>query len=222
MRRMRGMRAVSRGPAMLAAAVLALAACSGGSSTTNTAGSTAVQAPAARVLAIGGSATEGDGVADRLHDAWPYVVFRRAFPRSTVFVNGALDGATAAHALADQAPLAAELKPTLVEVWLGADDVQARTPIPEFTASFTALVGALRGDGSTRVLVADLPPAYGAAAVPYNDAIRSVVARTHAELVPLAAAAVHLAPTGGLAPQPDAASHRAVATAFTRAIAARG
>ena len=130
------------------------------------------------VLAIGSSATEGDGVRDRLQDAWPYLVFRESLPASAVFVNGALDDATVAHALASQAPLAKELKPDIVEIWLGADDLRAGTPIAAFTAEYTQLVDTLRADGSGRILIADLPAAYGSRASAYNAAIHAVVART--------------------------------------------
>ena len=143
---------------------------------------------------------------DRLQDAWPYLVFHDAFPLSTVFVNGALDDATVAEAIEAQAPLAAELKPDLVEVWLGADDLRVRTPVAEFTQSLTNLISALRAAGSRRILVADLPTAYGARVAAYNAAIHQVVAGAHAELVPLAATPITLAPNDGLEPQPDAAA----------------
>ena len=205
--------------AVAVVSVIAVAACSGGSHTKAGPTANASTGPTRTVLAIGSSATEGDGLADRLQDAWPYRVFRDAFPISTAFVNGALDDATVAHALADQAPLAVELKPDLVEVWIGADDLRASTPIPVFTLTFTRLVAALRAAGSRRILIADLPAAYGSRASSYNAAIHSVVASTHAELVSLANAVITLAPTDGLPPQPDAASHRAIAAAFARSIA---
>jgi hypothetical protein len=170
------------------------------------------------VLALGGSATEGDGVRDRLRNAWPYLVFHTAFPRSTILVNGALDDATLQHALTGQAPLAAQVKPDVVEVWLGADDVTARTPISLFRTEFGQLLALLQPSGARRVLVADLPTALGDIAS-YNAAIHAEVAAAHAELVSLANATITVAPTDGLAPQPDAASHRLIAAAFERQIA---
>ncbi len=199
--------------------VVALAACSTRSGKAKGPASSPSTGPAITVLALGGSATEGDGVPDRLRDAWPYLVFRTAFPRSTVFVNGALDDATLQRAITAQAPLAAQLKPDLVEVWLGADDVIGHTPIPRFRAEFRRLLDLLHSSGARRILVADLPAAFGAAAAPYNTEIHAAVAAAHAELVSLADTAVSLAPTDGLAPQPDVASHRVVAAAFTRRIA---
>jgi hypothetical protein len=214
-------RVTVRGAALMLAVVLAATGCSSGSHSSTPTSATNV-APAQTVLAIGGSATEGDGVVDRLHNAWPYLVFRESFPISTVFVNAALDDATVARALVAQAPLAKELKPAVVEMWLGADDLNVATPVAEFTLSLTQLIGTLRTDGAKRVLVADLPRAYGSRATAYNDAIHAVVGRTHSELVALADTSMTLAPTRGLAPQPDARGHRAGATAFDAQLARPG
>jgi lysophospholipase L1-like esterase len=199
-------------------ALVALTACSTGSKSAKGPAASPSTGPAITVLALGGSATEGDGVPDRLRDAWPYLVFQTAFPRSTIFVNGALDNATLQHAITAQAPLAAQLKPDVVEVWLGADDVTARTPITLFRSEFHQLLELLHASGARRILVADLPPALGNTA-PYNTAISTEVAAAHAELVSLANTAITLEPTDGLTPQPDAASHRLIAAAFERRIA---
>ncbi len=200
-------------------AVVALAACSQGSNARKGPPSATSTGPAVTVLALGGSATEGDGVRDRLRDAWPYLVFHSAFPSSTVFVNGALDDATLQHAIANQVPLAAQLKPDLVEVWLGADDVVAATPVARFRSEFHELLDLLRSSGARRILVADLPSALGHTAA-YNAAIHAEVTAAHAELVPLADTAITVAPTDGLPPQPDAGSHRLIAAAFEHQIVA--
>ncbi len=170
------------------------------------------------VLAIGGRTTEGDGIRNRLQAAWPYLVFHDAFPRSTVFVNGALDEATVASALETQAPLAAELKPDVVEVWLGADDLAVATRLSDFTSSLTDLIIRLRQAGSRRILVADLPEAYGGRVAAYNAVIRDVVARTKTELVPLANAGITLPRAEEKAPLLDEAGHRIVAAAFEKQI----
>jgi lysophospholipase L1-like esterase len=197
---------------------VALAACSPGSKARKGPPSAPSTGPVVTVLALGGSATEGDGVRDRLRNAWPYLVFRTAFPRSTVFVNGALDDATLQHAITTQAPLAAQLKPDVVEVWLGADDVTAATPITLFRSEFRQLLDLVHSSGARRILVADLPPALGNVAS-YNTVIHAEVANASAELVSLATTAITVAPTDGLRPQPDAPSHQLIAAAFERQIA---
>jgi lysophospholipase L1-like esterase len=197
---------------------LLAAACSSGSHR-DAGPAPASAAPVQHVLALGGGATEGDGIRDRLQQAWPYLVFHDAFPISTVFVNGALDGATVASALETQVPLAVELKPDVVEVWLGADDLAVATPVPDFTLGFTDVITRLRSAGSRRILVADLPEAYGGRVSDYNTAIHEVVTRTNAELVRLATARIALPRTEGSTPLLDEAGHRAVAAAFEKQLA---
>jgi hypothetical protein len=175
--------------------------------------------PSKTVLALGSRESAGDGLGDRLRDAWPYRVFD-ALPRPTVFVNGARDDATVAHALAEQVPLARELRPDIVEVWLGADDVAARTPIRAFTSDFARLLGELRAAGARRILVGDLPAAYGERTARYNKAIHRLVRDAGVELVALARARIDLgSPRGdGL---PGAPSQRVIADAFAAAIKSR-
>jgi lysophospholipase L1-like esterase len=212
---MRRRRAPVAGAAL---ALIAFASCSFGSKRANGPASAPSTGPAITVLALGGSATEGDGVPDRLRDAWPYLVFRNAFPRSTIFVNGALDDSTLEHAIVSQAPLAAQLRPDLVEIWLGADDVTSATPISLFRAELRQLLKLLHAADAPRILVADLPPALGNTKQ-YNAAIDAEVAAAHGELVSLANLTITLEPTDGLTPQPDTASHRLIAAAFERQIA---
>ena len=178
----------------------------------------AVNAKATTLLTIGGSATEGDGLPDRLHDAWPYLFFDEAFPVSTSLVNAALDDATVKNAQADQVPLAQEVRPQVVAVWLGIDDLAEHTPIDQFASELRALIEELRATGAQRILVADLPRVFGVGAVSYNAAIRRVVQSTNATLVELENAAISLVPSRGLADQPDAAAHRVIVSAFEQAL----
>jgi hypothetical protein len=191
-------------------------ACSSGRSASGPPADAAGNGPSKTVLLLGGRSSDGDGIADRLRDAWPYRVFD-ALPRPTVFVNNARDQATVAEALSEQVPLARELKPDLVEVWLGADDIAAGTPLPAFTRDMSRLVAMLRAAGAGRILVADLPAAYGDATARYNDAIHQAVRDAGAELVALSRAGINLgsAREGRL---PDAASQPVIAAAFTTAI----
>jgi lysophospholipase L1-like esterase len=196
--------------------LLTLNACSGGGRST-TVPPTDNGAPTT-LLVIGGSATEGDGVANRLRDAWPYLVFRDAFSRSTSLINAALDNATVANAHADQLPLVTEVKPDTVLIWLGVDDLIHRTPTAQFASQLRTLIDDARATGTRRILVADLPDALGNTTSAYNAALRQVVAATHTKLVELEHVTITLVPTDGLPPQPDAAGHRAIAQTFERAL----
>jgi lysophospholipase L1-like esterase len=197
--------------------VVALAACSDARPASPFASPDANQKPTT-LLTIGGSATEGDGVANRYRDAWPYLVFNKSLPRSASLVNAALDGATVANTLLDQLPLAQEVKPDTVAIWLGADDLLQRTPIGRFSDQLHQLIESLRAAGAHKILVADLPSAYGRDSGMYNAAIRRVVHATNTTLVELQRAPISLAPTDGLPDQPTTASDQLVADAFDRAL----
>lgn len=100
----------------------------------------------------------GVGSEDPLRGAWTQRLYRTAFPRSTVFVNMGWPGATVADALQDQLPLALDVKPTVVTVWLNVNDLVAGVPVEQYRRNLRTLVVALRQDGDTRVLVANTPP----------------------------------------------------------------
>jgi lysophospholipase L1-like esterase len=171
------------------------------------------------LVTIGGSATEGDGVPDRYRQAWPYLLFHEAFPLSTSLVNAALDGATVANAPVEQVPVAQEVKPDVVAVWLGADDLSGHSPVGQFAAGLRTVIEDLRAAGVHRILVADLPSAYGDVS-PYDAAIRDVVRSTKTTLVDIQDAAITIAPGDRFAAQPDVASQRVIADAFEQGLRA--
>jgi hypothetical protein len=205
--------------AALAVAILATACASTGHGTATAPAPTT--GPAATMVAFGGSATEGDGIRDRLRDAWPYVVFHEAMPQSTVLVNAALDGATVANANTLQLPVAHDAHPQIAVAWLGADDLDAQTPIPQFRNDLTAFVAGVKAAGAQRVLLANLPSTFGPGARPYNTAIAQVAAANAVELVDLAGLSVPLEPASGLSPQPTATGQRVVANAFEQELRAQ-
>jgi lysophospholipase L1-like esterase len=205
---------VSRRAATAAAAGLAalvLVACSPGGDQ--------AEAPAARddppetYVAIGSDDTLGVGLDQPLVDEWPKVLFRDDLPRNTVFVNAAVREATVAEALDEQLPLAEEVEPTLVTVWLNLDDVTARTPVPTYERRLRDLVHALRRGGDTRVLVANTPAMASvapAAVAAYNAAIARVARAEGADLVDLHGAGIG-APSRS---HPSPEGHERVAKAF--------
>ena len=196
--------------------LISLAACSRSASRVPLISAEA-NAKATTLVTIGGSATEGDGVPDRYRQAWPYLLFHEAFALSTSLVNAALDGATVANAPAEQVPVAREVKPDVVAVWLGADDLAGHTPVGQFAAGLRTVIEDLRAAGVHRILVADLPSAYGNVS-PYDAAIRDVVRSTKTTLVDIQDAAITLAPGDRFAAQPDVASQQVIAAAFEQAL----
>jgi lysophospholipase L1-like esterase len=147
-------------PAAVALALVAgtvLTACAGGSDVDEPTSGTSV-GPRAVYVAVGSDETVGVGADRPTVEAWPQVLYRTALDRRTVFVNAASQGSSMADALDEQLPLALELQPTLVTVWLNRTDFEAGTSVAAFERRFFELVRALRRGGRTEVMVANMPP----------------------------------------------------------------
>jgi len=109
-------------------------------------------------VAVGASETTGFGADEPLRDSWPRVLYRTALPTSAVFVNMGIPGATVTEALRDELPQALAVHPALATVWLNVNDIVASVPASDFERDLGTLVGGLRANGATRVLVANVPP----------------------------------------------------------------
>lgn len=144
-------------------AALLLAACSAPEPSTSRGGVeappvTAPSGPGPVYVAVGASETAGIGADLPLRQGWPRVLFQAALPPSTTFVNMGIPGATVAQAVRDELPTAVGLRPSLVTVWLNVNDILAGVPVDRFEREMDTVLGTLRGDGATRVLVANVPP----------------------------------------------------------------
>jgi acyl-CoA thioesterase I len=216
--------------------------CSGGSSVE--APDAAPATPPQTYVAVGASESIGVGAERPLVEAWPRVLYRTALDRNTVFVSLGVEGSTVAEALDDQVPLALELRPTLVTVWLNVNDLAAGVPVATYQQRLTALVRALRQDGRARVLVANTPPLdelpiyqphagarfppadeVRARVVAYNEAIEQVADAQGAELIDLHAAGIQAAQDGTLASlvsddglHPNTEGHARIAGTFAAAL----
>ena len=145
--------------AVLAAALIALGACSGpvgdrpdGPPVASPAG------PPLLYVAIGASETYGVGAEDPLRDAWPQRLFRSALPLGASFVNLGVSGATIQDALEQELPYAVRLEPDLVTVWLNVNDIIAGVPARVYGRRLNQMLTRLTTRGRTQVLVANTPP----------------------------------------------------------------
>jgi hypothetical protein len=192
------------------------AGCGGQDGRASTAGRSTVTVEATQTLLVmGTSATYGVGLDDSFQDAWPRVFYREAFPRTTVFFNGALVNSSAADAEVNQLRLVAAVSPSVVAIWFGAEEVALGVPAAQFAADLDDLVRRVLASGA-RVLLADLPRSGAADVDAYNQAIARVAADEGATLVPL-----HDTPISSFDRAhvlPDVAGHRAIARAFQRAL----
>lgn len=143
------------GLALAASAVLA--ACAAGGDVEEPASGTSA-GPRPVYVAIGSDETVGVGADRPTVEAWPQVLYRTALDPSTVFVNAASQDSSVADALDEQLPLALELRPTLVTVWLNRTDVATGTSVAVFERRYAELLRALRRGGRTEVIVATMPP----------------------------------------------------------------
>ncbi|MGH9264277.1 MAG: SGNH/GDSL hydrolase family protein [Acidimicrobiales bacterium] len=200
-------------------------------------------------VAVGASETTGVGSDQPLRDGWPRVLHRTALPPGAVFVNMGIPGATVAQALAEEVTDTLAARPDLVTVWLNVNDMTQGVAPATYERQLDTLVRTLRGNGSTRVLVANTPPldnlpAYQAGVIlaglpgpdalrelvaAYNDAIARVVERQGAHLVDLHAVGMAARAAGTEAGMisrdgfhPSTAGHDAVAAAFADVLKASG
>lgn len=146
----------------VAVALVLLAACSaGGGAPRRAEGPPVTPVPAGPppvYVAVGASETVGIGAEVPLREAWPRVLYRTAMPENTVFYNMGIPGATVADALARELPKTLPLQPTVVTVWLNANDLIAGVSPADYERNLGDLVHQLRRGGATRVLVANTPP----------------------------------------------------------------
>lgn len=227
-------------------ALLAVTACAGPVSQSRSAATAPAPDPLVYV-AVGASETVGVGAADPAREAWPRVLRDRELPDAT-FVNVGVSGATVRAALDRQVAEALAAEPDVVTVWLAVNDLATLVPVADYERQLQRLVGLLRREGRTEVLVGNVPdlwrlPAYraclpgagrgdvpcGLPAVPAQGQVRAVVADFNAaiERVALAEGARLVDLSGeddltGLTANdgfhPSSRGHREVAEAFARAL----
>ncbi|MEO8694506.1 MAG: SGNH/GDSL hydrolase family protein [Acidimicrobiales bacterium] len=188
-------------------------------------------------VAIGANETVGDGSTRPLLDSWVQIFYRTALPDDTVFINVAARGATTADAARVQVPQATSLRPTIVTVWLGTQDLLKGVSPANFESALdqvligvgdarvTKVLVASIGDLASRVDVVNAAAAqFGTADAArsaigaYELAIERVAARNGAKVVDVRASEG----SAGAAPAGlnlDNAAHARVAAAFAAAAA---
>lgn len=108
-------------------------------------------------VAIGNGETAGNGVRNRIRDAWPQIVFRTALPPASVFTNFGTNDASVESAFTEQLAPALELRPTIATVHLTEDTFLTRDPIA-YERNLTLLVRRLQRGGRTEVVIGNIPP----------------------------------------------------------------
>ena len=172
--------------------LLALALLAGCARSLGTASATATPRPLTYV-AIGASDTVGIGAGSPESESWPAVLWRQ-LPAGSKLVNLGVSGSLLHDALDQQAPVAVDMNPDLITVWLSVNDYTGRVRLEQYESDLDALLGRLRSQTGAVILVGNLPDL---SALPiaarldlhdvdrWNAAIAEVTARHQATLVDL-------------------------------------
>jgi len=161
-------RASSRRPALLCALLLALAlllaACGGASSQVRRPTPTATHQPSVVYVALGASDAVGIGADDPNSQGYvPRLIAR--LPADADALNLGILGETLHNALVEELPTALARRPTLVTVWLAANDFRGCDPLTDdptnavtgYTTDLNTLLDKLRSGARAQVFVANLP-----------------------------------------------------------------
>lgn len=107
-------------------------------------------------VAIGGSESAGYDANDPVRQAFP-VLLDQKLPHQTAFYDLAVPGANAGDVLAHQEAAAVALRPDLVTLWIGIDDLEEGVSPTEFGSELQEIVAPLRAHHA-QVLLANLEP----------------------------------------------------------------
>jgi|GEM_PF-764153 len=109
-----------------------------------------------RYVAIGASDTVGVGATDPATQAWPAVLAAH-LPADTRFTRAARGGIVLGDALKVEVSQAVAAKPTLITVWLAANDITRQVPLPTYQGQLDTLLTRLTGETRAQIVLLDLP-----------------------------------------------------------------
>jgi lysophospholipase L1-like esterase len=125
-------------------------------STPSGAGATPTQRPAYIYVAIGASETFGQGADRPATQNYPTLLSAHLVQGAQV-INLGIPGETAPEAVRDELPEALDVKPNLVTVWLGVNDLAQGESLGDYQQSLDNILAQLANDGHPRIAVANIP-----------------------------------------------------------------
>ncbi len=198
----------------IAACVAVVSACSGSPARTVP---TEPQTPPNEVfnaVVVGDGASTSFVGRTAFRDSWPQVFFRTALPRTATFFNLSTRFSTTGEAIERQVPQLPALKPKVVAIWLGIDDIGEGVSPQQYALDLQAVVLDAHSAGATIVLVANIPDEVTNAAQ-FNAAASLRVTSSDAVLVDLRPLTITFdASADGRRYQPDTSSLASIANAF--------
>ncbi len=110
------------------------------------------------VVYVAMAASDGNGVgADRPFAEGYVPLLIKRLPPGSRCLNPSVSGTTLHEALSSELPITLQARPTLVTVWLAANDFSDCVPLQQYGADLDTLLGALQSQTRARVFVANLP-----------------------------------------------------------------
>lgn len=144
--------------------------------------------PPIAFVAIGGDETFRTALPrdTRFRNSWPQLVYRNSLPARATLTNLGTPGADSTSAVETQPPIALQLQPTIVVVWLSGD-AAAGIPPATHEANLARILQSLRTANVERIIVVTAPDTDGGRA--FDDATRSAAQSANATVVDLSALA---------------------------------
>src|SRR5437868_2880552 len=140
---------------LLAAAILlALGVAVAGCGTDGTVRSGAATGPV--YVAIGASESVGTGARNPSSEGWVPVLAGK-MAAGTRLANLGIGGLRTHQALDQALPVAVDLQPSVVTVWLAVNDLTDGVPLASYRADLDTLLGTLARETHARVYVANIP-----------------------------------------------------------------
>jgi lysophospholipase L1-like esterase len=115
-----------------------------------------VQGIVPRYVAIGASESVGTGARDPSSEGWVTQLHRR-MPAGTRLANLGIGGLQVRQAVEQVLPVAVDLQPTVVTVWLAVNDLVGGVPLDAYRADLDLLLETLRRETRARIYVANIP-----------------------------------------------------------------
>ena len=107
-------------------------------------------------VAIGASESVGTGARNPAVEGWVPQLHAR-MPKGTRLANLGIGGLKTRQAVEQTLPVAVDLRPTTVTVWLAVNDLVSGVPLESYRADLDLLLGTLRRETRARVYVANIP-----------------------------------------------------------------
>ena len=134
-------------------------------------------------VAIGASESVGTGARDPTREGW-VPQLHRMMPAGTKLANLGIGGLKTRQAVEQALPVAIDLHPTTVTVWLAVNDLTGGVPLETYRTDLDALLGGLRQETRARIYVANIPDLTALPAVAGHDdaSVRREIERWNAAI----------------------------------------